>query len=170
MLVGSGRRGLRREDSASPASGSHRRGLPRTPRQVMLNVLTLAGQSGSPWRCRRRIPCSFPARSCCTQGLVPLRPWRGLDQQPLALALAALAPLSAGKGMVWHQDQPRDLAQVPFPSFPGGFLLLWTCWIGARGAGRDACVSVVGLACRRVFAAMLSWLGCLLTWKMQLRW
>lgn len=164
---GSGRRGLRSEDSASPVlgEGSRRRGVPPSwmQRQVMLAALTLAGQSGSPWPCRCCIPYSLPAQSPCTRGLVPRQPWRGLHRQPPALTRAALAPLSSGKGMVWHWERPRGLAQLPFPSFPGGFLLLWTCWMGAR-------VSVVDLASLRVFAVMLSRLSWLLTWKMRLRW
>lgn len=79
-------------------------------------------------------------------------------------------PALFGKGMVWHREQPRALAGLPFPSFPGGFLLLWTCWMGACGAGREESVSVDDLARRRVLVAMLCRLGCLLTWKMRLGW
>lgn len=159
---------LQREDSTLPALGEGSiEEVPWTPRRAMLPALTLAGWSGSVWQCQRCIPCSLPAQSCW---VLPLWPWRSLDREPLDLACAALAPLSSGKGMVWHREQPRALAGLPFPSFPGGFLLLWTCWMGARGAGRDVSVSVDDLACRRVFAVMLCRLSCLLAWKMQLCW
>lgn len=160
--------GLQREDSALPAPG---RGLleefPWTRRRAVLLALTLAGWSGSGWQCQRRIPCPLPAQS---SWVLSLWPWRSLDREPLDLARAALAPLSSGKGMVWRREQPRALAGLPFPSFPGGFLLLWTCWMGVCGAGRDVSVSVDDLACRRVLAAMLCRLTRLLTWKMQLCW
>lgn len=141
--------------------------VPWARRRAVLLALTLAGWSGSVWQCQRCVPCPLPAQS---SWVLPLWRWRSLDREPLDLARAALAPLSSGKGMVWHREQPRALAGLPFPSFPGGFLLLWTCWMGARGAGRDVSVSVDDLACRRVLAAMLRRLTCLLTWKMQLCW
>lgn len=86
------------------------------------------------------------------------------------LARVALAPLFSGKGMVWLQEQPRALAGLPFPSFPGGFSAPLDLLDGSARAGRDASGSVDDLACRRVLAAMLCWLSRLLTWKMQLCW
>lgn len=81
---------------------------------------------------------------------MPLWPWRGLDQQP-----PALAPFSSGKGTVWHWERPRGWLSSQFhPSLE--------VFCSPGPVGWEGCVSVADLACQRGFVVMLSLLGRLL--------
>lgn len=60
-----------------------------------------------------------------------------------SLAMEGFGPAatSFGSVLLWQGDglalgAAKGLAQLPVPSFPGGFLLSWTCWMGGMCLSR----------------------------------